>query len=280
MAGLLQDTRIVYIGCGHMGSALVRASIASGAVEPAQHILVDHHPERLLDLMQAGAVVLSSTSDIAPLLSSLGPAAQTLVVLGVKPQALSQLLPTLPAQLIQGSLVLSLAVGVRLDALAQLLAHDTLLARLMPNLGAQVGRSASTLCMAPQLSLKDQDVLKEYVSSFGSCCCVSEDEMDVAGVIAGSSPALYARVIDLLATQAKEHGFDYQTAVYLAAQTMEATAQIMSQGKDPQTFVSQVCSPQGTTEAGLAGGQEPLKAGVQGFVAGALRRTQELRNGA
>lgn len=280
MSTSLDAIRIIYIGCGHMGSALVRASVASGATHPAQYVLVDHHPDRLFDLATQGALVLSHIGELDAAIESLHPVDTTLVVLGVKPQSFSEVLASISPQILADSVVLSLGVGVRLDTLMDQLPSNTPVARVMPNLGAQVGNSASSLCVSQTMSDQHKELVFQYCASFGSVAMMTEDQIDSAGVVAGSSPALFATIIHELGCSAEAHGLDYATAVSLAVQTMESTARILAQGADPQRFVSQVCSPQGTTEAGLNAARQMIESGVQRFAAGALARTQELRNGA
>jgi pyrroline-5-carboxylate reductase len=81
-----------------------------------------------------------------------------------------------------------------------------------------------------------------------------------------------------LAVGAERLGIDRKTAVRLAAQTMLGAGKMLLQYEDPIDLKNKVCSPGGTTLAGIAALEEgSLEDVAASAVDAAYRRTLELK---
>lgn len=171
-----------------------------------------------------------------------------LVILGIKPQLFDKVL----GQLTFHQPIMSMAAGVTLDRLAELTSPDLPLIRIMPNLNAQILKSTTGLCTNDKVSADLLATAKEITDSFGTTVELAEKDFDTFTALAGSSPAYIALFIEALAKAGVKNGLTKETALTIANQTVLATADNLLSGKDsPHDLIDKVCSPGGTTIAGL-----------------------------
>ena len=162
-----------------------------------------------------------------------------LVILGIKPQMFDKVLTGLTFH----QPIMSMAAGVTLERLASLTSPDLPLIRIMPNLNAQIFEKAG---------FKNAIIAKEITDSFGTTVELAEKDFDTFTALAGSSPAYIALFIEALAKAGVKNGLSKQVALTIATQTVLATAENLSLGSDsPHDLIDKVCSPGGTTIAGL-----------------------------
>ena len=171
-----------------------------------------------------------------------------LVILGIKPQMFDKVLAGLNFR----QPIMSMAAGVTLKRLASLTSPDLPLIRIMPNLNAQILKSTTGLCTNDKVSEDLLAVAKEITDSFGTTVELAEKDFDTFTALAGSSPAYIALFIEALAKAGVKNGLSKQVALTIATQTVLATAENLSLGSDsPHDLIDKVCSPGGTTIAGL-----------------------------
>ena len=171
-----------------------------------------------------------------------------LVILGIKPQMFDKVLAGLNFH----QPIISMAAGVTLERLASLTSPDLPLIRIMPNLNAQILKSTTGLCTNDKVSEDLLAVAKEITDSFGTTVELAEKDFDTFTALAGSSPAYIALFIEALAKAGVKNGLSKQVALTIATQTVLATAENLSLGSDsPHDLIDKVCSPGGTTIAGL-----------------------------
>lgn len=171
-----------------------------------------------------------------------------LVILGIKPQMFDKVLAGLNFH----QPIISMAAGVTLERLASLTSPDLPLIRIMPNLNAQILKSTTGLCTNDKVSEDLLAVAKEITDSFGTTVELAEKDFDPFTALAGSSPAYISLFIEALAKAGVKNGLSKQVALTIATQTVLATAENLSLGSDsPHDLIDKVCSPGGTTIAGL-----------------------------
>ena len=139
-----------------------------------------------------------------------------------------------------------------MERLASLTSADLPLIRIMPNLNAQILKSTTGLCTNDKVSEDLLVIAKEITDSFGTTVELAEKDFDTFTALAGSSPAYIALFIEALAKAGVKNGLSKQVALTIATQTVLATAENLSLGSDsPHDLIDKVCSPGGTTIAGL-----------------------------
>jgi|LSQX01.3.fsa_nt_gb pyrroline-5-carboxylate reductase len=227
-------SKIGFIGCGTMGSAIVKA-------------IAPHTKEKILlyDIDEMVAISLAKISGGVSLpLKELLSEAET-IVLAVKPQVL----PLLYGDLYQATEKrwISLAAGVSLETLVSNLGSEEVI-RIMPNIGAEVSRSvtAVTPCLGAS-----KEFIKEtlaLVEKFGSAHILKEEHLAAFIGVSASAIATCFEFLHGIALGGVQQGLPYKEALALISETMESATALIRQGeRHPQELQTGVCSPQGTT---------------------------------
>ena len=91
----------------------------------------------------------------------------------------------------------------------------------------------------------------------GEALAVAEKDFSIFSALAGCAPAYVYYFIDALSRAGVKHGLKKSEATKIAAQTVLGSAQkVLSASLSPMDMVDQVCSPGGTTVAGLLAMEE------------------------
>ncbi len=264
----MNDLTIAFVGAGNMArslaSGLIGAGTPAGAVRAA-----DPQPDQRRRLAELGVTTFDS-NDAAV-------AGAAAVVLAVKPQVLGRVLGALAIG--PGQLVISIAAGVPLSALAAWAPSGTAIVRCMPNtpalLGAGVtGMLANDAVTAPQKQLADA-----ILGTAGRTVWVDEEsKLDAVTAVSGSGPAYFFYLMEAMIDAGESLGLDRATATLLTLETAYGAARMAREGNEPPARLrANVTSPGGTTERALsildAAGTGDT---VQRAVAGAAARAREL----
>lgn len=254
------------IGGGKMGEALLVGLVASGWAEPDELHVVEPDPARR-DVMGSAVPGASVSSD---------PASGTDAVIAVKPDVVAAVLPALAAVGIPR--VLSIAAGVRTDAIEADLPARTPVVRAMPNTPALVGRGAAAIAPGSAATSEDLEWARGILEAVGTVVVVDESDLDAVTGLSGSGPAYLFHLAEALRAAGIAQGLDSGTADALTRQTLLGAATLLAEsGEDPGRLRQNVTSPGGTTAAGLA----VLKDAdfmdlIDQVVAAATRRSREL----
>lgn len=192
-----------------------------------------------------------------------------LVILGIKPQVYETVLAPLTFK----QPLMSMAAGVTLAKLAELVGSDLPIIRIMPNMNAQILKSTTALTYNDKVSSDLKAKCQEIVASFGSCFEIAEKDFDTFTALAGSSPAYIYLFIEAMAKAGVAHGLPKDKALEIVSQTVLASADQLLQGQDsPHSLIDKICSPGGTTIAGLL---ELERTGLTASVSAAIDKTIE-----
>ncbi len=239
--------KLTFIGAGKMGEALARGIIASGQLTAGDITLADLNGEQLRKLATELGVATTTDNTIAV-------KSADVVILAVKPNLVPLICTELSPILPNGIAVLSIAAGVKLQAIATALARpDLLLARAMPNTPCLVGAGAVGLSFADKVPTATRTLLHKLLTSSAIVEEVPESLLDAVTGLSGSGPAYVAIIIEALADGGVQMGLPRATAQRLAAQTVYGTAKLqLETGMHPAELKDAVSSPGGTTIAALA----------------------------
>jgi pyrroline-5-carboxylate reductase len=240
----LSRRRIGFIGAGNMAEALVRGLRAAG-VAPAQLRAGDPAAERRDELGRRYGI--ETTSDNAAVA-----AWAEVVVLAVKPQAMTEALATLRDALAHDALVVSIAAGVATASIEAELAPGTRVMRAMPNTAAMVLAAATAIAKGAHATEVDVELTSELFAAVGRCVALPERALDAVTGLSGSGPAYVMLVIEALADGGVNAGLSREVAQLLAAQTVYGAAKLqLETGEHPAVLRDRVTSPGGTTSEGL-----------------------------
>ncbi len=231
------------IGVGNMGGALAAAAAKSGCKLAVSDKMADK-AEKLAQNLGCSAV---SNAEIA--------ANCKYILLGVKPQFLSDTIAEISDILKSRAdrfVVASMAAGVNTKTLANMLGFSCPIIRIMPNMPVSVGKG-TVLCSQNELVEADEvDEFCGILAHAGIVDKISEQLIDAGCAVSGSGPAYVYMFIEALADGAVECGLPRDKALKYAASTVLGAAKaVLETGKHPGLLKDEVCSPGGTTIAGV-----------------------------
>jgi pyrroline-5-carboxylate reductase len=236
--------KISFLGGGNMAAALIGGLAAKG---------YDRSSISVVEILPAARERLAAQLGVH---TSAAPDAATtdadVVVLAVKPQDMRAALLGLSWSPNE-KLVISIAAGVRVDALSRWLGGHRKLVRCMPNTPALIGAGIAGLYALPQVSAVEKKKAESILAAVGEVVWVDEERLlDPVTALSASGPAYVFWFIEQLAASGEKLGLPGDTARKLAMQTVLGAAKLAAQSdKPPAELRKQVTSKGGTTEAAL-----------------------------
>ena len=225
------------IGGGKMGEALLRGLMTSGWAGADELAVVEKLAERRAELTELYPQ-LTVTEE---------PLAADDVLLAVKPNDVAEVVAGLGC-----TRVLSIAAGVRLATLEELLPAGCRVVRAMPNTPALLGEGAAAVAAGSAASEADLDWAVGILSSVGTAQTVPEELLDAVTGVSGSGPAYVFLVAEAMMAAAVEVGLEAELADQLVRQTLLGSAKLLAEGgESPEQLRRNVTSPGGTTAAAL-----------------------------
>jgi|DEB0MinimDraft_10_1074344.scaffolds.fasta_scaffold23977_2 pyrroline-5-carboxylate reductase len=246
----MDNLRVCFLGTGSMGSAVLRGLIDSG--HPVELISATTKSEESavsLRAMGVSALSVEQSPDANALLS--GDA--DVVVLGVKPYQIVDVLTEIAEELPKNSVVISMAGGIELKTMAAALPQHKNLIRSMPNTPAMVGQAVTGLAPHSTASANALDAAQWLFSSVGEVVKVEEQQINALSAISGSGPAWIYFIIEQWEKVAVSKGFTQEQAETLVRSTLFGSAALLADsGEEPSVLRKNVTSPGGTTERIIA----------------------------
>ncbi len=261
-----------FIGCGNMGGALAAALRKS--IEGEHILLCDACKEKAEALAKKLSATVGSIQEIAR--------ECTYIFLGVKPQGFADMLgeikETLAARTTPYTLV-TMAAGLSISAVKEMAGVECPIIRIMPNTPVTVGEGMILYAINQSVSKSILDEFLMSLSAAGRFDAIAEDKMDAAGALSGCGPAYVYLFAEALADGAVECGVARDKANLYAAQTLLGAASLLLEsGKHPGELKDAVCSPGGTTIAGVhALESHAFRAAAMEAVRAAYEKTLELK---
>ncbi|WP_243232711.1 pyrroline-5-carboxylate reductase [Microbacterium sp. CIAB417] len=272
---------LAFLGAGSMGGAILRGVVASGIPVQGGIIATNRTTEKaqaLADLSGVSAIAL----DERPEGNTEAAAAARVVLVGVKPAMVPDLLREIAPVLQPDAIVVSLAAGVTLATFAEHLGDGVSVIRSMPNTPATVGKAVTGLAAGSSAGADDVALVRRLFELVGAVVEVPEPQIDALSTISGSGPAYVYLLIEELTRAAVGKGFDEADARLMAEQTFIGAAALLdATGEEPAELRRRVTSPKGTTERAIAVLQDAhLDVVFAEATDAALARARELAAGA
>lgn len=272
---------LAFLGAGSMGGAILRGVVASG-VQIDGGITATNRSRQKADDLAGLPGVTSLALEEHPTSNADAAAAARIVLIGVKPAMVPDLLREIGPGLRSDAIVVSLAAGVTIDTFASVLGTDARVIRSMPNTPATVRKAVTGLAAGGAASAEDLALVRRLFETVGAVVEVPEGQIDALSTISGSGPAYVYLLIEEFTRAAVGMGFEDTDARLMVEQTfIGATALLDASGEDPAELRRRVTSPKGTTERAIAVLQD---AGLERTFAvaadAALARARELAAGA
>ena len=231
-----------FLGCGNMGGAVAKAL----SLKTNNILLTSRSVSSAKTLAeQLGCQYSESNEEVAQ--------SCDILFLAVKPQMMASCLSPLTTHLqAKRPVIVSMAAGLTLSKLDQLTGGGLPIIRIMPNTPVAIGKGMTTYCHNALVTQEMVDDLLFDLSHAGRFDPIDEKLMDVASAAAGCSPAYAYMFIEAMADGAVACGLPRAKAMeYAAAALAGAAEMVLTTGAHPGALKDAVCSPGGSTIAGV-----------------------------
>ena len=242
--------KIGFIGCGNMATAILKGILKSGEVA-ATDIIASAKSDKTREKIEKELGIKKADTNAQVVEFA------DVVFLAVKPQFLEGVLDEIKASVKADQIFISIAPGKTLQWFADKLGEKTKVIRTMPNTPAMVGEGMTALCVNDLVTEEETALAVKLCNTFGKTEVIPEHLMDAVVGVSGSSPAYVYMFIEALADSAVKYGIKRDDAYKLVAQTVLGSAKmVLETGEHPGVLKDKVCSPGGTTIAGVAALEE------------------------
>lgn len=227
------------IGCGYMGSALVKGVVLSDYINAKKVIVGDIIEANLDSIAETGVFTCNSNRYVAENCEFL--------ILAVKPQNFANVIKSLGGYAPEK--VISIMAGVSRLSIKKQFGTGVKVARCMPNLPCSIGSGAIGIDMSDfNGEVDDTEFIFNVFNSVGTVISLDESKMDAVTGISGSAPAYAFMFIDSLIDAGVQNGLTKDEARVLAAQTMLGAAEMVLRDENSVAdLIMKVCSKGGTT---------------------------------
>jgi len=241
---MITNVKIAIIGCGNLGASIANGLLSIPGFDPKNLILTKRNTSSLSEFESKGTIITSNNLEAVK--------TAQLIILGVKPYNVTPILKEiLPAISPKDHIVISLATGIALAEMYQVLHPDTVTFRAMPNIAADIQESVTCVCSqyANETQIK---LVSELFDSIGFTIPIDESLMEAATVLGACGIAYVLRFMRAMIQGGIQIGFDSVTASKIVNQTVKGAAELMIQKNiHPEAAIDKVTTPKGCTIVGL-----------------------------
>lgn len=236
--------KFAFIGAGNMGGALLKSvaenntdfniAVYDTFAEKAEYYAEKYENVQFTDIKSA-----VTQSDF--------------VFIGVKPQMLATLFDEISPFFQEHSPVLiSMAAGTAIEKIEALSKKEMPVIRIMPNTPVSIGEGVILYCTNKNVEKEQLEAFVRALSGAGLVDSIDENKIDAASAVTGCGPAFCYMFAGALADGAVECGIPRDKATMFAAQMISGSSKmILETGTHPEALKDAVCSPGGTTIAGV-----------------------------
>ena len=269
----MENLSFGFIGGGQMCEAMLKGFLKAGITDESDVVISETFASRS-EYMQKTFPKARLTVNTADTLS------RDVVIIAVKPQSVDQRLIDSLGQSSNSPLFISIVAGATMAKFENSTSQAPIrLIRCMPNTPAMISESATAFCLGSHCVLGDTELAKRILLCIGKVAIqVPESQLNAVTGLSGSGPAFAFIFIEALADAGVSQGLPRDVALTLAAQTVVGAGRmILETGKHPAALKDSVCSPGGTTIAGVAALEAAgLRHAAISAVAAASKRSAEL----
>ncbi|WP_052209414.1 pyrroline-5-carboxylate reductase [Kocuria sp. ZOR0020] len=257
---------IAFLGTGSMNGSILRGVLASGVSADRMRATTRSEESAQKLAEETGVQVFASDADAAANTRAVDGA--DVVLLGVKPYAILELCDEISEALSPGTVVVSVAAGITLAAMADHLPQGQPIVRSMPNTPSSVGRGVLSVTGGEHTSQEQLDTVSGVLSQVGTVVNVPEEQIRAVTGVSGSGPAYVFLLAEMMQKAGQKLGLDPEVARVLAKETVSGAGVLLSpEDADSEALRKAVTSPNGTTEQAI---NTFLDGGIEQLVADAV----------
>lgn len=232
--------KLGFIGVGNMGLPMMKGAISFFGQDSI--VYTDVNEDRLKHVQGIINIPYLTSNDQCI-------EAAEIIILAIKPQYLKDALTKIESRHLKNKIFISIAPGIKIASIKEVLGDQIRVVRAMPNTPAMVLAGMSAICFSGDVYTdEERDTIFRFFTSFGETVELSEKQLDMVVPVSGSSPAYVYMLIEAMADAAVLLGLPRDVAYRLAAQAVYGSAKmVLETGEHPGVLKDAVCSPGGTT---------------------------------
>lgn len=258
------------IGCGYMGSAIVKGVVLSDFLNPKKIVVADAIEANLDKINELGVYTCNSNKYVAE--------NSEYLLIAVKPQHFHAVAYSLGD--FKPEKIISVMAGIQKSTIKEVFARYAIkVARCMPNLPCSIGSGAVGIDMSDfDGDIDDTDFITNIFNNIGVVLSIDESKVDAVTGVSGSGPAYAFMFIDSLIDAGVQQGLTKDEAKVLAVQTVLGAAEMVQREEEPLSdLIMRVCSKGGTTiEAVKVLEENHFRAIVSKAVDACVKKSREL----
>jgi pyrroline-5-carboxylate reductase len=241
----LAEKNLAVLGTGKLGGILLRAYLKQELFSPKRVTATVKHNEKASALAKELGVFVTTENRKAV-------HGADIVLLGVKPQVVGDVLKEIAPELNEKALVISVAASVPTSYIEQRLGAKVPVVRAMPNTPAAVGCGMTGICRGAHAGAEHLEMARAMFNAVGRTVVVDEKNMDAVTGLSASGPAFAYIILESLAEAGVKVGLPRDVSTLLAAQTMKGAASVVLEtGDHPALLKDAVTTPAGCTIDGI-----------------------------
>src|SRR3981081_308512 len=245
MTQKLADKRLAVLGTGKLGGILLRAYLKQGLFTPKNVTATVKHAEKAASLAEEfGASVTTDNRKAVR--------GADIVLLGLKPQVVGEVLREIAPELSEKTMVISVAASVPTSYIEQHAGAKVPVIRAMPNTPPDRGCGLTGICRGSHAAAQHLEIARTMFDAVGRTVVVDEKNMDAVTGLSASGPAFAYIILESLAEAGVKVGLARDVSTLLAAQTMKGAASVVLEtGDHPALLKDAVTTPAGCTIDGI-----------------------------
>jgi pyrroline-5-carboxylate reductase len=241
----LSEKKLAVLGTGKLGGILLRAYLKQELFSPKRVTATVKHSEKAAALTKDLGISVSTENQKAV-------HGADIILLGVKPQVVGDVLKEIASELNEKTLVISVAASVPTSYIEQRLGGKVPVVRAMPNTPASVGCGMTGICRGAHAGAEHLETARAMFNAVGRTVVVDEKNMDAVTGLSASGPAFAYIILESLAEAGVKVGLPRDVSTLLAAQTMKGAASVVLEtGDHPALLKDAVTTPAGCTIDGI-----------------------------
>jgi len=240
-------TKVLLIGCGNMGSALLDAWLD-----------LKSYSFSIVDPLNLKVLKKKYLKDSVKIFNNIPTQVQIkkfdIIIFAIKPQVCTEVVAQYKDfEFKNNSVIGSIIAGKKINFFKTNIKNSIQVVRIMPNMPALIGEGISCLVSNNYFSKTNKKKLNELFSKVGKTIWLrNEKQIDMATAISGSGPGYIFTLIDAFEKASLKIGFSKKISRELVLSTILGSTKLMQKtNKEPNKLAKSIAVKGGTTEAGI-----------------------------
>ncbi len=240
------DKKISFVGAGRMAGAIIQGLIAKKRASNKDILISDKYDLRRLEVEKTYNVKSEASNKMCVRNGEI-------VFFSVKPQDMGDVLTECRDE-IKNKLVVSIAAGIEISFIENIIGTGIHIIRVMPNIAVTVAEGMSVIIKNNSADATDINYVKELLSSVGDVIELKKESLlHAVTALSGSGPAYVFMMLEALSDAGVRMGLNYEESKRLAIQTFAGASKMAKESNLAfATLKNAVTSPAGTTAEALA----------------------------